>query len=554
MAKEKVMSKFILFIIIFLQLACGSNKQLVINDGNNLKQLKLSKTELKSWHHKDIIKDSIPGISLDRVYQELIKNKKGNEVIVAVIDTQVDLNHKDLKNAFWINKDEIPNNNIDDDNNGYIDDINGWNFIGNKKGESVFDSNFEYVRVVRKYKDQFEDSTKVLNSDNYKIYYRALNKLKYEIKYNLEDRVFYKKWKIRLSEIKKSLDDYFPKRNYTLKKLQSIKTENKILKDNINEMIYNVKNGYLDNWLINKERSMDRYEKYFLNIDYNDRELIGDNPKDINDKYYGYRNVGIAQSQLIYHSTYVTGILIADRNNNIGLKGISDNIRVLPISISSNGDEYDKDIALAIKYAVDNGAQIINMSSSKEFSINQDWVNEALKYAENYNVLFVTSAANSGYDVDKNIVFPNDFDDEAREMLDNFICVGASTIDVNKRLIASFSNFGKKNVDLFAPGKDIYTTEINNQYKYIDGTSMATPIVSGVAALIWSYYPNLKASEVKEILLESGVSYDIDVEIRGEDGKKKLVPFSSLSKSGKIVNAYNALLYAKNYIKWKQGK
>jgi subtilisin family serine protease len=558
MTKEKVMSKFILFIIIFLQLACGSNKQLVINDGNNLKQLKLSKIELKSWHHKDIIKDSIPGISLDKAYQELVKNKKGKDVLVAVIDSQTDLFHVDLKESFWINKGEIPNNNIDDDDNGYIDDVNGWNFIGNKKGESVFDCNFEYVRIVKKYKGKYlninKDELLSIKSNEYNMYINALNELKAEIENTEKNIEYFRKWEIKYNNTKTALKKHFPKGEYTLEKLKSIKTNDKKLKKSIKKMIYYVKYDLMDEWLAKTIKDIYRYKNYYLNIDYDDRALVGDNPNDINDKIYGYNNVGINQDSIAHHATYVSGILASNRENKIGIRGVNNNIKIMPIVISCNGDEHDKDIALAIRYAVDNGAKIINMSSGKEFSLHKDWVHNALEYASSHDVLFVTAAGNSSDNVDEIINYPNDNDAKDKEFINNFINVGSSTYHPNKKLVSDFSNYGKKNVDLFAPGENIYTTNVNNNYRFKDGTSFSTPIVSGVAALIWSYYPNLKASEIKDILLESGVTYDIDVELPSYDEEKKLVPFSSLSKSGKIVNAYNALLYAKNYKKWKQGK
>ena len=247
------------------------------------------------------------------------------------------------------------------------------------------------------------------------------------------------------------------------------------------------------------------------------------------------------------HGTLTTGVLAASRANNTGAKGITDNIKVMSLCISPYGDEHDKDMALAIRYAVDNGAKIINISSSKEFSLREDWVHDAIKYASDNDVLIVTSAGNSNYNLDEPDTFnyPDDTKEDGTEVADNFIKVGATTY-LSEEFKRSSSSYGKNSVDVFAPGLKIYTTssQKNEKYTYSGGTSAATPIVSGVAALVRSYYPKLSASQVKEIILQSGVSYNIDIEIEQEDSTKKSIPFSELSKSGKVVNAYNALLMA----------
>jgi len=542
-------------LFILLLISC-STKQLITTNLNVINK-KLSQEQLKSWQHKDLISDSIPGISLDKAYQELIKNKKGKDIIVAVIDMQLDINHEELNQSIWKNKKEIPNNNIDDDNNGYIDDIHGWNFLGNSKGESVYESNFEYVRIVRNYNSFIKtNNNKIILEDNnkYIIYKKADSILQVNLKEYKNEVAYYKKYKIRFNNWKLELKKYFPNEKYTIKKLKSIKTNNNKTQDAINKITHSLKYDLMDRWIDKTIKNNQRYLDFYLNINYNDRELIGDDENNIEDTNYGFHNVGINQNLKTYHATYVTGLLSANRNNKIGINGISNNIKIMPIVVASNGDENDKDIALAIRYAVNNGAKIINMSFGKAFSTNKVWVTEALKHAEKHNVLCVHSAGNEFQNIDIVNDYPNDIDGNNKEILNNFIVVGASTRHVNNKLVSDFSNYGRNNVDIFAPGETIYTTKINNTYKFKSGTSMATPLVSGIAALIWLQYPKLKAHEVKEIILESGVSYDIDVELPSYDEEKKLVPFKSLSKSGKIVNAYNALLLAKHYKKWKKGK
>jgi subtilisin family serine protease len=545
------MNRFFLLLCSLL-ISCSSNHYLITNN-SNFKKSKIINEVLKNWHHKDINLDSIPGISLDRAYQELIKNKKGKEIIVAVLDMQIDLNHEDLRKSIWLNDAEIPNNNLDDDKNGYIDDVNGWNFIGNKKGESLFNSNFIFTRVVKKFKNKFKSLAinDILNKDKKQFidYQNALIEYNENLSIRKNNFKNFINWGKRYEVTKKILKEYFPNNNYTIDKLNEIKTNDSIKKDAIINMLDHIDYGQNDKWLKKNLKLQKLHLNFFLNLNYDERKLVGDDVNDINDTNYGYHNIAVNQDNLTYHATYVAGILAATRNNNIGVKGISNDIKIMPIVISPNGDEFDKDIALAIKYAVDSGAKIINMSSTKKYSLHSNWVENALIYASKNDILFITSAGNNSVNIDNSITFPND----SNKKITNFINVGATSYECNGKLLTFFSNIGKENVDIFAPGKKIYTTQINNTYRFVEGTSFSAPIVSGIAALIWSYYPKLKAHQVKEILLASGVSYDIDVEII-EDGKKKLVPFSSLSKSGKIVNAYNALLYAKNYKKWKAGK
>ena len=205
-----------------------------------------------------------------------------------------------------------------------------------------------------------------------------------------------------------------------------------------------------------------------------------------------------------------------------------------------------KTVALAIRYAVDNGAKVINMSFGKSYSPNEEWVYDALKYAASKDVLLVHAAGNDHKNIDKSDNFPTDSPDKVKEIVDNVITIGAMTRNYNEDLVASFSNYGKLNVDVFAPGLEIYSTIPNNEYRSIQGTSMAAPEVAGIAVMIRSYYPQLSASQVKHILMNSGIKVDLDVKLPGGDGK--LVPFSDLSVSGRVVNAYNALLMADSMV------
>lgn len=525
----------------------------------------------KVWYDKDLNVNQIPGISINKWYNESKKTKK-RSIIVAVIDTQIDANHEDLVHLLWVNKHEIPNNNIDDDNNSYVDDINGWNFIGNKKGSTVY-TNFEFVRIVREY-DKFyhgKKSTEIAKNDliHYEDYQRAIKKLDLEkgfygnwlksLKYNL----------VKFPVAKDSLKAYFPDEDYSYQQLDSLYKKYKIndktymQRRDDNDMdlgamidfmmaIFEVKQKNLAE-IKGKEKEIDSIVNKNLNLSFDERAFF-DLKSDVLEKGYGNNNISsnLLGTTINNHSTMVSGIIAANRSNLIGINGISNNLKLMPLSISSSGDEHDKDIAMAVRYAVDNGAKIINMSFGKEFSLNKKWVNDAFKYADKNNVLLVHSAGNNHFNADENPYYPTDIDynNEANEFCDNFINVGATTAKMDSRLIASFSNYGKKNVDLFAPGEDIYTTTAGNSYGFDSGTSLAAPMVSGTAALIWSYYPKLSAKQVKQIILESGTAYDIEVLVPGGNGKK--AKFSELSKSGKVLNVYNAMQLAKKVSKSKQ--
>lgn len=501
------------------------------------------------WQHLDIEKDTLAGTSLNRAYQEIIKNKKGKEiVIVAVIDTDIDIHHEDLKSAIWVNKKEIRDNGIDDDHNGYIDDINGWNFLGNSKGDAnVIYANAESTRILKRLKKKYpvypifnqskEDSLLFITANN-----RYMKSKQDLIKSQVSTSS-------NISKYKKSLNDLegsFHKSYFTLSELDSLynKNTNVALEESILFMRTMWRLGKTYQVLQNDSIKIVQEYNTTYNDQYYDREILGDNELDLQDKNYG-NNIVFKNAPWTYHGTIVCGIIAADRTNTIGIQGFSSHIKIMPLqAIPSGGSENDKDVALAIRYAVDNGAKVINMSFGKTSSANPDWIRDAFLYAQQHDVLLVAGSGNDYSNNDIYPFYPIDYDEKTGvEFCDNFIKVGAINMDGDKNFLANFTNYGKKTVDLFAPGYFLKTTYPENKYAYRDGTSMSGPIVSGVAALVRSHYPELTASQVKKIILESGVAYDLQVQVPGEkDGVLK--PFSELSKSGKVVNAYNALLMA----------
>lgn len=491
-----------------------------------------SKDELKTWPHRDLLTTGYPGISLAEAYKAL-KGRKAQTVIVGVVDSGVDINHEDLKSIIWTNPKEIPNNGIDDDKNGYIDDVHGWNFLG-----EINQDNLEYVRILKKGDTSDPD------------YKRAEEKYDKEFKDANEKIELYSQIKERIAQSDALIQKHLGKKEYTEEDLDKIDASSLQLLGAVRGMKYLLSNGVsVKETLEELSEGIKHYEdrlKYGLNKEFNPRKVLNDNPDDINDKIYGNNNVIGPTAEGALHGTHVAGIIAAVRHNNIGIDGVADHVRIMPVRTVPDGDEYDKDVALALRYAIDNGAKVINTSFGKEFSPHKEWVYDALKYAAEKDVLIVNAAGNDTKNVDVQLTFPDD-NINGKEFTDTMITIGALNYEYNENLVASFSNYGKNNVDLFSPGVQIYATVPENKYKFLDGTSMAAPEVAGVAALIRAYFPKLKAREVKQILMESGLTPTIKEVLvggRGEEGEAKRMLFSELSKSGKIVNAYNAIILA----------
>jgi len=509
------------------------------------------------WHHKDKDLDSIAGISLERAHSEFIKKKKGKEIIVAIIDTQVDILHEDLKNKIYVNRDEIPENGIDDDRNGYIDDIHGWNFLGHKDGGSTYYGAPDHMRIIkrlqRKFKDKDSTAIASKNYADYLKYKRALELRKQDIA-KAEGRINYGERLIEAyKDSKEAFSEVLTDDRFTQQDLDSITA-----KDDNEAFLLN----YLGNVTRLEMTPEDMFEilknaiarKYTMNnIYYNDRKYIGDDMYDYDDINYGNSEVG-EQASLYLHGTQIAGIIGAERNNGLGIRGISNDVSLMILSIAPFGDELDKDFYNAIRYAVDNGASVINFSSGKKIADNEEILLKALKYAEDHDVLIVGSAGNTRSDIDRseNIHYPVDYNGN-KELVSNFLSVGSSSQEINESIYSSYSNYGKTNVDVFAPGKDILVTHATKK-KYIEtsGTSLSSGITSGIAALIRSYYPTLTAPEVKQILMDSSVKYGILVDVPTKENPEQQLPFSELSKSGGIVNAYNALLMAEQVVKGKE--
>ncbi|WP_041295820.1 MULTISPECIES: S8 family peptidase [unclassified Dokdonia] len=517
-------------------------------DSNPLKVSALTESEKQAWSSRDLRTDTIPGMSVDRTYAEILPGKSGQQVIVAVIDSGIDINHEDLKGRIWTNPKEIAGNGKDDDNNGYIDDIHGWNFLGDVGAEQL-----EFVRIIKRFESEFAGKTLATIPASQKDIFLQYQKAKAEYDEKVAGA---QRQKTQYEQIASQLKSSHPaivkalgKEDYTQADLATIKNPSAEMQNHI---------GFITQMFQYTEsipdfmKNIDEGVEYFtgqLEANYNKtadfRKVLGDNPYDITDTKYGNNNVYGPEPDGAKHGTHVAGIIAATRNNGKGMNGVANsNIKIMAVRAVPDGDEYDKDIALAIRYAVDNGAKVINTSFGKYYAQNPEWVYDAIKYAAKNDVLIVNAAGNEGLSLDDpaNRVYPNDQLDNVTEMADTFLTIGALAPKYGSQLLANFSNYGKSNVDVFAPGVDIYSTTPEDTYEYLGGTSMAAPNTAGVAAMLRSYYPKLSANEVKNIIMKSGLTTNTSVILGGDTEKQ--ARFNEVSKSGEMVNMYNAFKLA----------
>jgi len=528
---------FISFIFVVLSIYITQGQ-----DNKNSDNSSIAGDAYYDWFNKSPIDDHIYGAEVNRAYEELLQGKKSTTVIVAVIDGGMDINHEDLRDNIWINKDEIPDNGIDDDKNGYIDDIHGWNFIGNSKGENIAYENLEITRIYKNYKDKYEHISKRQladsEKDKYNLYFDAKKRYEKALKSLNKRKEYFLRFKNKYYSTYKNIADVAGKDVLSISDLDSLKETNKKLKKDIKFQYNFVKYGFNEAIFDDFEGYINEELEYHLNINYNPREIIGNNLLDISETY-GNNNVYGPEAD---HGTFVAGIIAANRNNDIGIKGIADNVKIIALKVVPNGDERDKDVAKAIRYAVDNGARIINMSFGKELSPNKYLVDEAIIYAQKNGVLLIHAAGNEGYNIDKVKQYPTpSISDDYK--IDNYISVGANAMDNNLKFAADFTNYGEEMVDIFAPGVSIKSLAPENSYDIADGTSFSSPVVTGVAALLLSYYPDLSYLDVKNIILDSSLKYP-EQKVYKPGTKRRKTKFGKLSKTGGIVSAYEALKLA----------
>jgi subtilisin family serine protease len=497
-----------------------------------------------NWFNLDSSEDNVQGISTDKTYELLLNGKTAKPVIVAVIDSGVDIKHEDLVGSIWVNEKEIANNGLDDDKNGYVDDIHGWNFLGNSKGENIESDSYELTREYLRLSTKFESKKKIKKKEKkeYK-YYQSVKKEFERQKAETEEQfTFFSGFKKAHDLASQYLDNYFNGGAYTYSDISELQGTDQATKQVKQIMEIAHENGIDKEQLIEGEKHFDNMLKFAFNLEFDPRPLVGDDYSDINEKGYGNNDVTGPDAM---HGTHVAGIIAANRNNSIGIKGISNNVKIMSIRAVPDGDERDKDIINAIYYAVDNGAQIINMSFGKSYSPEKKALDKAVKYAEKKNVLLIHAAGNSSKNIDIKSNFPSKNFLEENGAASNWIEVGASSSQSGLELAGSFSNYGKETVDIFAPGVSINATLPDNKYGSLDGTSMAAPMVSGLSALLLSYFPGLTAIEVKDIILSSATSFASQkVNIPSKNGQYKITTFRELSKTGAIINVYSSVVAA----------
>lgn len=504
------------------------------------------------WHLQDKTDSGYNGISLNKAYSFLQSKKlKSKKVIVAVIDSGIDTLHEDLKPVLWTNPREIAGNGKDDDKNGYVDDVHGWNFLGGKDGSNVKVDSYEGARVYHQLKNIWDG--KEINADtlsgerlkSYKTYLRAKGKVVGDV--NEEEVAFFKQMLPDFTSGDSALRKIIGKEEYSATDLNQLNTASitdrkakmtrtlilQISKANGSDDITNKQLLEEIEGQLRKGESAKQAPPAYR------ADVVKDDENNFNDRSYGNNDI---MASTPFHGTHCSGIIGAVRNNGVGIDGVADNVSIMMLRAVPDGDEHDKDIAHAIRYAVDNGARVISMSFGKDFSPQKQWVDDAFRYAEKKGVLLVHAAGNDAKNIDTAFNFPNPVYDDGKGRTTGILTVGASGDWKNGGLTASFSNFGKKEVDVFAPGVGIYSTiPGGNTYGNANGTSMACPVVAGIAALIMEYYPMLSSIQVKNIIEKSVTVCTEEVKKPGTEDK---VMLSDLSKTGGFVNAYEAVKLA----------
>jgi subtilisin family serine protease len=501
----------------------------------------------KNWDLLDQKFTHFPGISSKLAYKYILsKRKPRRQVIVAVLDGGVDIHQKDLQGHIWSNLGEVPNNGIDDDHNGYADDVHGWNFIGGPHGNVHYDT-FVVTRLYARLYPKYHHADTTNFTPKQRKQYHLFKKVQKDYKHQINKLIQRYHTIQRLEGSKKLADSLLTRHlggHYTYRQLQEYQPDNQWQTFAKNVMSYVMKQDIDSAFIAKRKEDIYHNAKYGYNPDYSSRNLVNDDYKNQTQHYYGNNDVDACGP---FHGTHVAGIISALRNNGIGMNGIANYVLIMPIRVVPDGDERDKDVANGIRYAVDNGANIINMSFGKRYSPDSTVVGQAIKYADEHGVLMIHAAGNSSDNTDKKPTYPHGHSIKLKKGVpDLWLSVGATSWRPDSNFVASFSNYGQHTVDLFAPGVDIYSTVLHNKYKRESGTSMAAPVVSGVAAVIMEYYPKLSADQVKKVLMKSVKKYPRKMVIypHKPDKEGKMGLFSKLSVSGGEVNLFNALQLA----------
>ncbi len=507
-----------------------------------------------NWFNLDATNDKVNGVSTEKTYEELLKGKKSTTIIVGVLDSGVDYMHEDLKDIMWTNPGEIAGNGIDDDKNGYIDDIHGWNFMGNKDGTNVAKDNLELTRVYKDLKAKYDGKSITdlkTKADKKEFKFWQIVKADYDKEFAQAEAQTnqYKFIKDAVASVVDKIKKEKGVEKVTLEDLKAFDAKDQ--KDKQGKAIalaQGAKGMEVEDLLEQLTEALKSMDGSRLDVNADTRAIVGDNYNDINEKYYGN---GDCKGPGAFHGTHVAGIIAASRKNGIGMDGVADNVRIMSVRCVPDGDERDKDVANAIRYAVDNGAVILNMSFGKKYSPGKKAVDDAVKYAESKGVLLIHAAGNASDDIDEVIHYPCKKLQNGKTP-SNFMDVGALSWRPDDEIVAPFSNYGKETVDIFAPGVDIHSTvPDNNQYKDASGTSMAAPVVAGVAAVLKSYFPSLTPKQIIKILTKSSIKTYKTKKVIKPGTKDEMIEFGELSNTGGIVNLYEAVKMAQGMVKVK---
>ncbi|MBI3519082.1 MAG: S8 family serine peptidase [Bacteroidetes bacterium] len=507
-----------------------------------------------NWFNLDATNDHVNGVSTERTYEELLKGKKSTTIIVGVLDSGVDYMHEDLKDIMWTNPGEIAGNGIDDDKNGYIDDIHGWNFMGNKDDTNVAKDNLELTRVYKDLKAKYNGKTEAdlkTKAEKKEFKYWQVVKADFD-KEQAQAEAQANQYKFIRDAVAGVVDKIKKEKGVDKVTLEDLKKfDAKEQKDKQGKMIAVAQGASgmeVEDLLEQLDEALASMDGSRLDVNADTRSIVGDNYNDYSERYYGNAD---CKGPGAFHGTHVAGIIAASRKNGIGIDGIADNVRIMSVRCVPDGDERDKDVANAIRYAVDNGAVILNMSFGKKYSPGKKAVDEAVKYAESKGVLLIHAAGNAAEDIDEITHYPCKKLENGKTP-SNFMDIGALSWKPADEIAAPFSNYGKKTVDLFAPGVDIHSTVPDlNKYKDASGTSMAAPVVAGVAAVLKSYYPELTPKQIIKILTKSSVKVYKDNKVIKPGTKDEMIEFKELSKTGGIVNLYEAVKMAQTMVKVK---
>ncbi|MCA6361893.1 MAG: S8 family peptidase [Bacteroidetes bacterium] len=507
----------------------------------------------ENWFNLSFAQDGVRGVKTEQTYADLVKGRKGDTVIVAVLDGGVDYKHEDLAPVMWVNRKEIAGNGIDDDKNGYVDDIHGWNFLGNKDGRNVQYDQLERTRQLKPLMKRFKNKTAADISATEQADYQRYIKMKADHDKELAEM---SKYLEQLRPVKKLMDgmvaDIKVQRGVDTvmyEDFAAYKPSEKYEKFHSRIKLLIIKDQ--ESWGNFQTEIAEGYAQlyarvnYHLDLDYDSRSIVGDNYEDPSEQFYGNNDVKGPDAS---HGTHVAGIIAGVRDNNIGIKGVAQFVKIMGVRCVPDGDERDKDVANAIRYAVDNGAQIINMSFGKSYGSNKSVVDDAVRYAQSKGVLLIHAAGNDSKDNDATDNFPNN-DFLGGGSADNWIEVGALSWKSGKASVAPFSNYGKMQVDVFAPGVDINSCKVNGGYIPQSGTSMAAPVCAGVAAVLKSYFPKLTAAQLKQIIENSTDKSLAKKKVVKPGSKKKKIKFSKLSLTGGVVDLYAAFQMAEQMSK-----